>query len=84
MKLLPPDLGMMFTWIPPVSASAEWALIPRVISWVAPSANPLNVEDWATTIYKCLGIVVDKELMAPGDRPIEIVKGGKLVKGLLA
>jgi uncharacterized protein (DUF1501 family) len=25
-----------------------------------------------------------KELMSPGDRPIEICDGGKLVKGLLA
>lgn len=43
-----------------------------------PEDNPLNVEDWATTIYHCLGIVADKELMAPGDRPIEIVDGGKV------
>ena len=49
-----------------------------------PDQNPLNVEDWATTIYKCLGIVADKELMAPGDRPIEIVKGGKIRDELLA
>ena len=31
-----------------------------------------------------MGIVADKELMAPGDRPIEIVDGGKVVKELLA
>jgi len=43
-----------------------------------PEDDPLNVEDWATTIYHCLGIVADKELMAPGDRPIEIVDGGKV------
>ena len=49
-----------------------------------PDQNPLNVEDWATTIYKCLGIVADKELMAPGDRPIEIVNGGKIREELLA
>ena len=49
-----------------------------------PDQNPLNVEDWATTIYNCLGIVADKELMAPGDRPIEIVKGGKIRDELLA
>ncbi|MCH9791962.1 MAG: DUF1501 domain-containing protein [Planctomycetes bacterium] len=48
-----------------------------------PEDNPLNVMDWATTIYHCLGIVSDKELMAPGDRPIEIVNGGKVVKDLL-
>lgn len=49
-----------------------------------PEESPLNVEDWATTMYHCLGIVADKELMAPGDRPIEIVKGGKVRKALLA
>ncbi len=49
-----------------------------------PEENLLNVEDWATTIYHCLGIVGDKELMAPGDRPIEIVKEGKVRKALLA
>lgn len=49
-----------------------------------PEENALSVGDWATTIYHCLGIVADKELMAPGDRPIEIVKGGKIRKPLLA
>jgi uncharacterized protein (DUF1501 family) len=50
----------------------------------APEENPLSVEDLATTVYDRLGIVADKELMAPGDRPIEIVDGGKVVKELLA
>ena len=49
-----------------------------------PEDDRLTVADWATTIYKCIGIVADKELMAPGDRPIEIVKGGKVRKALLA
>lgn len=49
-----------------------------------PENDPLTVADWATTIYHCLGINADKELMAPGDRPIEIVKGGKVRKELLA
>ena len=49
-----------------------------------PDQNPLGVEDFATTIYHQMGIVADKELMAPGDRPIEIVDGGKVVKELLA
>ncbi len=30
------------------------------------------------------GIVADKELMAPGNRPSEIVDGGKVRKELLA
>src|SRR5437763_9690075 len=49
-----------------------------------PNKNPLSVEDLATTIYNQLGIVADKELLAPGGRPIEIVKDGKVVQGLLA
>jgi uncharacterized protein (DUF1501 family) len=50
----------------------------------APEDNPLSVEDLATTVYDRIGIVADKELMAPGDRPMEIVDGGKVVKELLA
>ena len=49
-----------------------------------PDSDPVGPEDLATTVYHQLGIVADKELMAPGDRPIEICDGGKLVKGLLA
>lgn len=49
-----------------------------------PDEKPLTVEDFSTTIYHQLGIVADKELMAPGGRPIEIVDGGKVVKELLA
>ena len=30
-----------------------------------------------------MGIVADKELMAPGDRPIEIVDGGNLIQPLI-
>ena len=48
-----------------------------------PDDKPLGIEDFATTIYHQLGIVADKELMAPGDRPIEIVDGGQVIKDLL-
>jgi hypothetical protein len=48
-----------------------------------PNQDPLTVEDLATTVYHQLGIVSDKELMSPGDRPIEIVDGGKVVPELL-
>ncbi len=46
--------------------------------------DPIGPEDLATTVYNQLGIVADKELMSPGDRPIEICDGGKVVKALLA
>ncbi len=49
-----------------------------------PNENPLNVTDWAATMYHCMGINADKELMAPGDRPIEIVNDGNVLKELLA
>lgn len=49
-----------------------------------PQDDPLTVEDWATTVYHLLGINADKELMAPGNRPIEIVDGGKVRHELLA
>ena len=49
-----------------------------------PEDNPVSPADLATTMYHLLGIVADKELMAPGDRPIEIVDGGKIIQGLLA
>lgn len=49
-----------------------------------PEENPVDPADLATTMYHLLGIVADKELMAPGDRPIEIVDGGEVIKPLLA
>jgi hypothetical protein len=49
-----------------------------------PADSPLTVEDLATTVYHCLGIVADKELVAPGNRPVEIVDGGTVRKDLLA
>ena len=49
-----------------------------------PEEMPITPEDLATTLYHQLGIAANKELMAPGDRPIEIVKGGSVRKELLA
>ena len=49
-----------------------------------PDSDPVSPADLATTMYRLLGIVADKELMAPGDRPIEIVDGGKLIEPLMA
>mgnify|MGYP003123157266 FL=1 len=48
-----------------------------------PENNPVSVEDWAATIYNRLGIVSDKELMAAGDRPIEIVDGGNVLQDII-
>jgi hypothetical protein len=49
-----------------------------------PDENPVTVENLFTTVYHTLGIVADKELMAPGDRPIEICDGGEVIQDLLA
>lgn len=49
-----------------------------------PEETPITPEDLATTLYHQLGIAAEKELMAPGDRPIEIVKGGLVRQELLA
>ena len=48
-----------------------------------PDTDPVNPQDLMTTVYHQMGIVADKELMAPGDRPIEIVDGGKVVEALI-
>ncbi len=48
-----------------------------------PEDDPLTVEDLATTVYHCIGINADKELMAPGNRPIEICDNGDVRKALL-
>jgi len=49
-----------------------------------PAEDGLTVENMATTVYRCLGINADKRLMAPGNRPIDIVRGGTVVQELLA
>lgn len=46
--------------------------------------NPVTVQDFAQTLYNQLGITADKELMAPGGRPIEIVDGGRVLSEILA
>ncbi|QDU98126.1 DUF1501 domain-containing protein [Lignipirellula cremea] len=49
-----------------------------------PENDPVGPGDLATTVYNQLGIVADKELMAPGNRPIEIIDGGKLIRPLIS
>jgi hypothetical protein len=48
-----------------------------------PEENPVRMEDVLTTVYHQIGINADKELMAPGARPIEIIDGGDVVKDLI-
>jgi hypothetical protein len=49
-----------------------------------PETDRVGVEDFATTIYHQIGITADKELMSPGNRPIEIVDGGHVLDALLS
>src|SRR4051812_21662424 len=49
-----------------------------------PEDDPLTVEDLAMTVYKQLGINAEKKLMAPGNRPIDIVREGKVRAELIA
>ena len=48
-----------------------------------PARDPVPLEDFLHTVYHQLGINADSELLAFGTRPIEIVNGGTLVKGLI-
>lgn len=49
-----------------------------------PSRDAVPLEDLLYTIYHQLGIDANKELLAFGTRPIEIINNGKLVPGLIA
>jgi len=49
-----------------------------------PDDDPVGIEDLAATVYHQLGIDAERELIAPGDRPIEIVKGGRVLRSILA
>ena len=49
-----------------------------------PDENPVDVQSFAKTVYSQLGINADKELIAPGPRPIEIVDGGGVIEDIIA
>jgi hypothetical protein len=49
-----------------------------------PARDAVPLEDIQFTIYKLLGVDANKELVAFGTRPIEIIKDGNLVKGILS
>lgn len=48
-----------------------------------PARDAVTLEDLLFTVYHELGIDADKELVAFGTRPIEIIKDGKLAASLL-
>lgn len=49
-----------------------------------PDLNPVDVQSFAKTVYAQLGINADKELIAPGPRPMEIVDGGSVIEDIIA
>jgi len=49
-----------------------------------PARDATLLEDIQFTVYHQLGIDANKELVAFGTRPIEIIKDGNLVKGILS
>ncbi len=49
-----------------------------------PDENPVSVPDLAKTVYHQMGINSEKELIAPGPRPLEIVNGGNLLTDIIA
>jgi hypothetical protein len=49
-----------------------------------PVRDAVPLEHLQFTVYHLLGIDANKELLAFGTRPIEIIKDGELVKGILA
>lgn len=46
--------------------------------------NPVPIQDLHSTLYHLMGINSEKELMAPGSRPMEIVADGHVIKDLIA
>ena len=49
-----------------------------------PDSEPIEPADLFATVYHLLGIDFHKRLLAPGNRPIDIVRGGKIRSNLLA
>lgn len=49
-----------------------------------PDSDPVTVENYLATVYHQLGINAEDRLLAPGGRPIDIVRDGKVVQGLLS
>ncbi|MDD7986380.1 DUF1501 domain-containing protein [Lentisphaera marina] len=46
--------------------------------------NPVEVADYARTVYTLMGIDPDKAIMSPGERPVRLVYGGQVINDILA
>lgn len=49
-----------------------------------PERDPVTPGDLAATVFHLLGIDHEKRLMSPGDRPIDIVRDGRVLDELIA
>jgi hypothetical protein len=49
-----------------------------------PDSDPVGPEALAKTMYHLVGINAEKRLMADGNRPIDIVRGGEVINDILA
>lgn len=49
-----------------------------------PDRDPVTVESFLATVYNRMGINSEDRLLAPGNRPIDIVRDGKFLQGLCA
>jgi uncharacterized protein (DUF1501 family) len=47
-------------------------------------SDPVRPADLAATVFSLLGIDPQKKLIAPGDRPIDLVREGAVIDGVLA
>ncbi len=49
-----------------------------------PIEDPVGPEDLSATVFSLLGIAPEKKLMSPGNRPIDLVRGGSVLSSVLA
>jgi hypothetical protein len=49
-----------------------------------PDRDPVTVENFLATVYNRLGINSEDRLLAPGNRPIDIVRDGRVIQALCA
>ncbi len=52
-------------------------------SGAEPEEDPVRPADLAATVFTLLGIDPQKKLLAPGDRPIDLVRDGSVIQGVL-
>lgn len=49
-----------------------------------PANGAVTIEDYLATAYALLGIDPSKRLMAPGDRPIDIIRESRIIQAVMA